>query len=291
MSSDAPLYYELWNYTEPEETAVKFQALLPDIKAAGDESATLQLLTQIGRTQSLQRKFKEAHTILNEVEAQLTDDLTVATIRYLLERGRTFNSNNQPELARPLFISAYELGNKAGEDYHAIDAAHMMGIAGANNAEKMQWNEIALKAAQKTDNPFAKKWIGSLSNNIGWTYHEQGEYEKALDLFQQTQKYYRYEFPHDRYERIARWAIAKTHRSLHQLEEALIIQQTLHQEYIELEEENGYVFEEIGECLYAMNKPNEAAPFFADAYEILSQDDWLQANEPERLARLKLLSV
>jgi hypothetical protein len=49
------------------------------------------------------------------------------------------------------------------------------------------------------------------------------------------------------------------------------------------------VFEEIGECLLAMNRQEEARPYFRKAYEILLQDSWLVGSEPERLVRLKEL--
>jgi hypothetical protein len=54
-------------------------------------------------------------------------------------------------------------------------------------------------------------------------------------------------------------------------------------------ERDGFVFEEIGECLLLLNRAEEARRYFAKAYEILSQDAWLAEKEPERLARLKSL--
>jgi hypothetical protein len=52
---------------------------------------------------------------------------------------------------------------------------------------------------------------------------------------------------------------------------------------------NGFVFEEIGECLLALQRGEEAKPYFAKAYEVLSQDVWLVKNEPDRITRLKQL--
>ncbi len=69
------------------------------------------------------------------------------------------------------------------------------------------------------------------------------------------------------------------------------MQKTLEKEYDEKGiEQDGYVFEEIGECLLLLNKNEEAKPYFAKAYEYLSKDKWLVDNEPERLERLKELS-
>ncbi len=48
-------------------------------------------------------------------------------------------------------------------------------------------------------------------------------------------------------------------------------------------------FEHI-KLLLAQKKPDEARPYFAQAYEILAQDAGLAANEAKRLARLKELA-
>jgi branched-chain amino acid transport system ATP-binding protein len=50
------------------------------------------------------------------------------------------------------------------------------------------------------------------------------------------------------------------------------------------------VNEEIAECLLALKRPEEAKSYFARAYELLSKDKWLVAEEPKRLERLRDLS-
>jgi hypothetical protein len=57
------------------------------------------------------------------------------------------------------------------------------------------------------------------------------------------------------------------------------------------DEEDGYVFEEIGECLLALNRLNEAHLYFSKVYELLSQDAWLVEQEPEQMERLKRFSL
>jgi hypothetical protein len=53
---------------------------------------------------------------------------------------------------------------------------------------------------------------------------------------------------------------------------------------------DGYVSEEIGECLLISQKEDEAARHFAEAYKRLSQDQWLVSDEPDRLERMKTLA-
>jgi hypothetical protein len=92
-----PDFDALWDYGDPAATEVKFREVLPMAKASGDASYHAQLLTQIARTQGLQMKFDHAHSTLDMVEGMLADDMTVARIRYLLERGRVYNSSTNQE--------------------------------------------------------------------------------------------------------------------------------------------------------------------------------------------------
>ena len=154
---------------------------------------------------------------------------------------------------------------------------------------QMDWNFRALELAEGSVEPRAKRWKGSLYNNIGWTLFESKQYDKALDMFQKALKS-REEQRQTREVRIAKWCVGKTLRVLGRLKEALEIQKTLLNEYDEEGERSGYVYEELGECLLALGQAGEARRFFALAYEELSKDPWLVENEPARLGRFKELA-
>ena len=285
----------LWDYDEPAKTETVFRALLPQAEASGDPAYYIELLTQIARTQGLQRNFAAAHQTLDQALALLTDDLKRARVRYLLERGRVFNSSGKRDEARPLFLAAWEEGQAAHEDFHAVDAAHMLAIV-APPAEQLGWNLKALALVEQTGDARAHKWGGSLYNNIGWSYHEQGQYQQALEAFQKAlawRQAYSSERPEPKGDispiLIARWSVARTLRSLGRLEEALAMQQALLEDWKPLGGSAGYPEEEAGECLLALGRAEEARPYFAQAYAKLSQDAWLPAEEPARLARLKQL--
>ncbi len=277
----------LWDYNDPAETERQFRELLPAAEAAGDEAYTLQLLTQIARTQGLQRRFDDAHKTLDEVERRRQGQPPVVGIRYLLERGRVYNSSKAPEEARPLFLEAWELARKAGADDFAVDAAHMMGIIEPPD-EALRWNERALALAESSADPKARGWLGSLYNNIGWTYHDSGEYEEALALFEKALAW-REENRQANEIRVAKWCVARTLRSLDRLEEALALQESLLAEHEAADSKDGYVFEELAECHLALEHPDQARKYFRLAYAELSRDPWLVENEPERLARLEEL--
>jgi hypothetical protein len=69
------------------------------------------------------------------------------------------------------------------------------------------------------------------------------------------------------------------------------LQQELLREFDALGEQDGYVYEEIAKCLVALERDDEARPYFARAYETLSRDPWLAEAAPARLERLRTLGV
>jgi tetratricopeptide (TPR) repeat protein len=180
---ELPSFDALWDYDQPAATEQQFRAILPQAEQRGDLAYYAELLTQIARAEGLQRKFAEAHATLDAAQALIAPDLVRPQIRYLLERGRVFNSSRQPDRAKPLFLEAWELARAHHEDFYAIDAAHMVAIVEPAE-QKLEWERRALACAEASDQPRARTWLGSLYNNMGWSHHELGDYAQALDLFQ-----------------------------------------------------------------------------------------------------------
>jgi tetratricopeptide (TPR) repeat protein len=286
-SATLPNFDVYWNYDDPAATEAKFRNLLSQAEGADDPDYRHELLTQIARTEGLQRKFDEAHRTLDVVEENLADAAPVVRVRYLLERGRVFNSAGEKDKARPLFLEAFEQASEARLDFHAIDAAHMLGIIEPPD-EALTWNEKALAMAEKSSDQRARNWRGSLGNNIGWTYHDAGKHEQALELFQKAVVWQR-EKGEAGPIRVARWTVGRALRSLQRTDEALAIQQQLLAEYEAADEKDGYVFEELGECLLLLGRDEEAKQYFTQAYAELSKDEWLKQSEAERLERLRKL--
>lgn len=293
----------LWDYNRPLETEARFRALLPQAEAAGDQVYELVLLTQIARCHSLTGRYEGAHALLDQVAAALDDALfedsapfedgapALVRVRYLLERGRTLNSSGDPAGALPLFAEALAVARGAGLDGYAVDAVHMLAIA-APLEERLAWHQQAVALAEASSQPQARRWFGALYNNLGWTLHDLGRYEEALATFEKALAWRQTQGDAEA-TRIARWCVARTFRSLGRCEVALAEQQALLAEYESAPagalDEPGYTYEELGECLLALDRPAEARPYFALAFDVLAQDTWLQRHEPERLARLRAL--
>ncbi|MBI5154132.1 tetratricopeptide repeat protein [Candidatus Poribacteria bacterium] len=283
-----PEFDKFWNYDDPAGTEVKFREILPQAEASGNRGYHAELLTQIARTHSLRRQFDQAHALLDQVHQMIGEEHSRAQVRYQLERGRSCNSAGRKDEARAQFLAAWALASSLGEESLAIDAAHMMAIVEPPE-NQLEWNLRALAAAESAKDPRARNWLGALYNNIGWTYHDLGQYEQALELFEKGLEW-RTKKGEARPTQIAKWTVARAKRSLGRTQEALAGQQALLEE-IESSggEQDGYVFEEIGECLLTLGRAEEAKPYFAKAHAMLSRDTWLAENEAPRLSRLKEL--
>jgi tetratricopeptide (TPR) repeat protein len=283
-----PDFDKLWDYGSPQQTEIKFRELIPLAMESGNISYFAQLLTQVARAEGLQGKFKEAHNTLDTVEAMLTAKLVVPTVRYLLEKGRVFNSNNEKDKAKHLFLDAWKIARAEGQDFYAVDAAHMLGIT-ETPENQIEWNIRAIELAEKSLDEKANNWLGALYNNTGWSYHNLGQYEKALDLFERGLKW-RQQRDNEATTRISKWTVGRVYRSLGRIDDAIKIQKELEQEFIDKGlEQDGYVYEELAECYLIEDEREEAQKYFKLAYEYLSKDEWLKANEPDRIERLKEL--
>ncbi|MHC5012001.1 MAG: tetratricopeptide repeat protein [Planctomycetota bacterium] len=283
-ADDLPDLETLWDWSDFARTEAAFREVLPRAREAGDPDYLGQLLTQIARTRGLQGDFDGAHALLDEADAVLTEECIVGRIRSLLERGRAYNSSGQKEKAYPMFLRAYVQAWKHGIEGYAVDAVHMLAIV-AEPDDAIQWNELALEIAERSEDEKAIRWKASLYNNLGWTYHDKGEYAKALELWE---KGLAFRASRGQNDLIAKWSVARALRSLGRLEEALERQRAIAKEYEAAEKPvSGFVLEEIGECLWALDRQDEARPYLAQAYEVLSKIDWMVSDEAERLASLK----
>ena len=239
MPARAASIVELWDFADPAKSEGRFRDALAT--ASGDWR--LELQTQITRTYSLRQRTADAHRLLDEIEPQLASAGLKPRLRYLLERGRTFNSAGDKAAARPLFAQAWELGRAGAEEDLAIDAAHMVAIV--DGGEKaLDWNRRGLAMAESARDPAARRWKASLLNNMGVELKDLGRYDEALGVFQRALGAYE-ERGDPRTIRIARWMIGNTLRLMGRHDEALAIQLALQRELKAAGEADPYVDEEL----------------------------------------------
>ena len=279
----------LLDFADPAGTEERLRALLPAARESGDSGILAELLTQIARTHSRRGDFDAAHRILDEVEPLLSDQRPKASIRYRLERGRTWNlAEDRKEQALELFREAFELAERTGAEDLAVDAAHMIALAEPLFDAQLEWTLKALSIAEAATDPEARRWVESLTTNLGWTYFDHGDYPAALASFERTLVHRE---SHDEPEagHRAQWNVGRAYRALGRFEEALALQEELLAEY---ESRGlpvyGYVYEELAE-LYHRNGDPRAPGYFRLAYEALAADVWMVNSQPDRLARLEKL--
>jgi tetratricopeptide (TPR) repeat protein len=166
----------------------------------------------------------------------------------------------------------------------------MLGIA-APVGERLEWNRRALAMAEASADPRTRlRWRGPLLNNLGWTYHELGEYAAALAAFERAVPAYEARGEPENV-RIAHWAVARALRSLGRLDDAEAIQRRLAAEFEAIGSADPYVCEELAELTLARGDSQGAAPHAARAHAILAQDPQFKATEPDRLARLARIAA
>jgi tetratricopeptide (TPR) repeat protein len=279
-----------WDFDDPAGTEDAFHTLLAGASHASAEAAAL--LTQVARTHSLRSDFPAADEALDTAVGiiETLDQGTPrdhAEARIAIERGRAINSAGNPADALPYFEAAFELANRAGTEGLVVDALHMQAIA-VNQSDSPDdaagINRRALEVAQRSSDPAARRWRGSLLNNLGWDLHGAGDHAGALGAFEQALAARLEDEGSASQITVARWAVARGMRSVGRLEEALDVQRALAQDPSNADD--GYIPEEIAECLLELGRVDEAKVYFAKAHTILSRDPWLVEHEPERLARL-----
>ncbi len=270
-----------WEYSDPAGSEARFRSALTD--ARGDDQ--LELLTQVARTCSLRGDFDEAHRLLDQVEGQLGAAGPAPRVRYLLERGRSFNSAGDKQRAKPLFVEAWEIAVAHRLEGLAVDAAHMVPIV-VGGAEGADWTRRGVELARLSDDPKARAMLPALLNNHAWNLHEEGRHAEALPVFREAETAW-LATRRQPQGRIARWSVARCLRSLGRYDEALAIQRALEQEWAAAGQADGYVFEELAELLDATGKREQARLYFQRAADELAKDDGLARNEPARLARLR----
>lgn len=283
--SELPAFDPLWNYGDPAGTERSFRHLLEKTSAHAPTDYQAELLSQIARCQGLQGDFEGAHRSLDQVDAMVGPAMVRARLRYLLERGRVWNSSGQAARALPLFQSAWELGREAGERRLALDALHMVAIAQPEVSERIRANLQGLELIHHW--PEQEGWLPAFCNNLGEAYSADGQYLKALAAFRQLDDF---NTRRDRPDIFTRKDMAQMLRKLGQCQQALEVIQPVADDLAAQGQSNGWIDEELAECLLQAGRAEDARPLFRRAYDALRTDAWVQQHDPAKLVRLRELA-
>lgn len=227
---------DLWDFDDPAGSEQRFRAA----SAAADGEQRGILLTQLARALGLQERYDDAHAVLDDLTP---DGSAEVECRLLLEQGRVYRSSGDPDHARRFFVEAAQVAERAGLDELYVDALHMLALV-SDPAEQEAVIERALAVAAASADPRARDWDASLLNNLGMTHADNGDFRRALVVFEDALAA-RERIGDTGRTRVARWMVAWALRNLGRHEEALALQQALKAELVALGEEDPFVDEEI----------------------------------------------
>jgi tetratricopeptide (TPR) repeat protein len=165
----------LWDFDDLDTSERRFREQLG---RETNDAGRAEVLTQLARVEGLRGNFDGCASLLDEAEPFAGAD-AAANVRLELERGRMLRSSGDTEAAYPLFVSAFSHALEADERYLAGDAAHMCAIATDDRELQEEWTQRGLADGDAY-------WAGPLLNNLGWASFEDGDYERALELFRRA---------------------------------------------------------------------------------------------------------
>ena len=170
------------DYDDPAASEARFRTAIEAAEARGDPTAADEARTQLARALGLRGQFDEAYEALDRVDTDHPADDRIR-VRARLERGRAWRSGGDVAASITPFEGAWELARALGEDELAVNAAHVLAIVNAPPGEAA-WHERALELADTSPQPAARRWRGSLWNNIGWARLNAGDLDSALTAFE-----------------------------------------------------------------------------------------------------------
>jgi len=267
----------MWDFGDPEVSEMRFRSALVE---CADPLDCAELHTQIARTFSLRRQFKECEAELDLAVALVQNKVCRASVRICLERGRCLSSSGKPIDALPWFQRARAEAEDTGEAGLEIDAIHMLAIGDSDNA--LEWNLLAVQRAEWSADVRARKWLTSLYNNVGWTYFETGDPDTALGYFERAVSL-RESMGNPANLKAARWSIAGCMRELGRIDEALAIVSDLLRD----QPDDALNNQEMALCLAAQGLESQSRPFAEKAWVALKDDLWMQENRAEVLSQLQ----
>lgn len=94
-------------------------------------------------------------------------------------------SSGDVKAAAPLFGYAVAEADAAGLDALAIDAMHMVALTLTGPAQ-ISYTKTILERAKASDDPAAQGWTASVLNNLGMAYSDVGDWQQALDVFEEA---------------------------------------------------------------------------------------------------------
>jgi tetratricopeptide (TPR) repeat protein len=272
----------LWDFDDLDVSEDRFQAQLGEEASAEGRA---EVLTQIARVHGLRGEFDEGERFIEQAEI-VAGSSAVARARIDLERGRLRRSSGKVEAALPLFVSAFAVALDAGEEFIAVDAAHMAALASPDREGMLVWTQRGIDLAEPAE-PAVRHWLGSLLNNLGWAYYDAGEYAQALEPFQRALVERERSPENASAIALARYAVAKSLRALGRPRDALPLLEQAATWAESAGSPDGWYHEELAETYVALDREADAREHAEKALALLADADPEFEPDGERAVRLR----
>lgn len=240
---------DLWDFDDLDLSEQRF-------RAAFDANPNAALLTQLARVEGLRGDFAAGERLLAEAEA-----LGGAESWVLIERGRLLRSSGDGATALPLFEAAFEQARADDDAFLAGDAAHMAALVG----DMEMWTARGIEV---TGDGY---WLAPLLNNLGWARYDAGDFDGALEAFEQALAVRAKDVEHQHEREIARYAVGKTLRALGRIDDATAALERAVEWALEAGVDTPYFHEELAECYAAAGRSDDARVQAERAAELFSR--------------------
>ncbi|MEI7576169.1 MAG: tetratricopeptide repeat protein [Armatimonadota bacterium] len=202
---------DYWNFGDPVATRAAFEELLPTLT---DRAEQLDVHAQIARTYSLPGENQKCLDYLGTYWKEGLELGGRAAASLMIEAGRAYRGLGMIEQAR----KGFEDVSVNGPEDLRIDALHMLALISEGDQVAF-FNQKAITLAKTSKDEWARRWIGSLYNNMGWSCFEAGELDEALEYFESV-LLARYEFGQSERVREAQWCIGHTLLAMGRIKDA-----------------------------------------------------------------------
>lgn len=182
-------FEDAFDYDHPVESEMRLKAFAAQAEAAGDKVTEAEILTQVARSEGLEKKFAEAHANLDRAIA-LGIHNGRASIRISIERGRLYRLAGYTGKAAVYFRDAFEKAKATHQDYLMLDSVHMIALNEPFDTSR-NWVQRGLKMAAQSRDPKTLHWVAILNNNMGVAYLDRRDYADAIRCFKSAFAAYR----------------------------------------------------------------------------------------------------
>lgn len=275
-----------WDFDDLTGTRSRLEQRLAE---AADDVARAEVLTQLARVEGLQGDFATGEAHLTRAE-EMASSHPVVEARIVLERGRLRRSSGHREESVRLFEEAFALAQGAGQDFLAVDAAHMVALAAREQSTRRRWTGRALDIARSSADGPTRAWLGTLYNNLAWDLADEGELEEALSFFRLAFAARAEQPGRDADREVARWAVGWTLLRLGRAQEALPLLERAVAWAEGAGRPDGWFHEELAAAYSAVGRPESAAHHARRALQLLPQADPSFADDAHRADTLHRIS-